>query len=1167
MKKILLFVSALAGLFLAASCQQENLEPVAGNGQVTFTVEAPAVIQTKAIANGLNVNELIYEVWITSAADPTNLVGKERLFQGKETMFHEDGKNKAKVTLDLVNDQHYTVLFWAQVKEEGKPAAYITEKLTEVKYAKGVDQYLANDESLAAFYAVNTVNDGVPGSSTVYLKRPFAQVNLCTFNKRDVTNTVDHPGDYNVAIVNSKMTLKKVPTQFNVATSEATEPADFSFVYNVVPSGEDKTIEVNSTKYYYAGMNYVFAGDNLELTYDIQTSLNGSTNYAVVNNVIAEVPVKENHRTNIVGNLLTSKTDYDIIVDAAFNEPAQSASYVTTTEEIDKALKANEEVITVTLGADVSLTANDAYLKLGGADTKQIIIDGKKIATKSGSEDYYTLNLSTTYWSRINTVNPDAKIVLRNLNLTSSQESGTWNSYDVTFQCNVEMENVNVLKAVALDGVEKAAVLKNVTISESHDYYALWIAAAGQTVSLENVTINSLGRGIKIDDQYVGENTKLVTLNVDGLKVKSNNKAAIMVKTPKGAHITLKDVDITEVKADTSNEVWIDEDASSYINMVTVTGGSMIVEGQETVTINSMETLKSELAAAGEAGAGYTVLEISTDIDMTGQEWTPIEVDGYNGADVVTIDGKGHSIKGLTSSLFAGGFAGGSGIVIKNLTIENAKMIATNTQGYGAFVNCADAMDVITLINCHLKNSTITTPNNGQGESRIGGLVGWTAGYGNQNDGPVDSYITIQGCSVTGCTFTGWGSIGGICGHAGANAATFTTIENCIITNNKFISTDDGGWRTGVVVGTANNGQCVIKNITESGNTLTQKNADDIKNPEGAKRNYFGRFVPAGTGSLTIDGYEVEAGYWPYAAGMRINEKAKCYDINAEGLNTLCDLVNAGTAFNGKTIRLTEDVDLNNVEWTPIGNSANQFQGTFDGNNKTISNLVITGNKSDVGLFGMTTNGEIKNLTVNNAKVSGYLDVAVVAGTPYTSKYTNIKVTGHVEVNGFAYVGAVGGKNAYANWTDVTVDVDETSYVNANSVANGTAYRTYVGGVCGFNGEGGHSFKNISSNIDVTGSTIDVGGLFGMAHYGNSFVNCSCSGDVQITAAAEAADAEEIGGIAGVWHNQNGTKVTFDGCSFTGTLKANITEGVNLSDNTIVGKAYSTSGTGELIIK
>ena len=1159
MKKLLYCAAALAVAFFAGSCQQEKLEPVQESNAVTFTVEAPAALQTRAIADGQNVDQLVYEVWLTPTIG--KLDGGQKLYQAETKMVSDGTVNKATLTLDLVNDQKFAVLFWAQVDAAD---AYNTNELTAVTYAK--NEYNANDESLAAFYAVAYVNDcqhvdaaGSAVSSEVVLRRPFAQLNIGTLN----TAT-----DYTVSLVNSEVTVSKVNNIFNVATSKASSDAPMTFHLAAVPN-DPSTLKVNGVSYQYAGMNYMFAGDNVTVDYKIETKIiadNGSAMTGNVTNTVSSVPLKENYRTNIVGNLLTSKVDYEIVVDADFNEPDDYSSYVTTTAELDEALKANKEVINVALGSDVSLTANDAYLKLGGADTKEIIIDGNKIDTKSGSEDYYTLNLSTTYWSRLNTVNPDAKIILRNLNLTSSQESGTWNSYDVTFQCNVEMENVNALKAIALDGVEKTAVLKNVTISESHDYYALWIAAAGQTVTLEDVTINSEGRGIKIDDQYVGENTKLVTLNVDGLKVKSNNKAAIMVKTPKGAHITLKDVDITEVKADTSNEVWIDEDASSYINMVTVTGGSMIVEGQETVTINSMETLKSELEAAGEAGAGYTVLEISSDIDMTGQEWTPIGVDGYNGADIVTVDGKGHTIKGLASSLFAGGFAGGSGIVIKNLTIENANMIATNTQGYGAFVNCADAMDVITLINCHLKNSTITTPNNGQAESRIGGLVGWTAGYGNQNDGPVDSYITIQDCSVTGCTFTGWGSIGGICGHAGANEATFTTIENCTITNNKFISTDDGGWRTGVVVGTANNGQCVIKNITESGNTLTQKNADDIKNPEGAKRNYFGRFVPAGTGTLTIDGVAVEAGYWPYAAGMRINEKVKCYDITAEGLNTLRDLVNAGSAFSGKTIRLTEDVDLNNAEWTPIGNSTNKFQGTFDGNNKTISNLVITGNKSDVGLFGMTTNGEIKNLTVNNAKVSGYLDVAVVAGTPYTSKYTNIKVTGHVEVNGFAYVGAVGGKNAYANWTDVTVDVDETSYVNANSVANGTAYRTYVGGVCGFNGEGGHSFQNISSNIDVTGSTIDVGGLFGIAHYGNNFVNCSCSGDVEITAAAEAADAEEIGGIAGVWNN-GGADVTFDGCSFTGTLKTNITEGVDLSDNTIVGKAYSASGTGKLIIK
>lgn len=286
----------------------------------------------------------------------------------------------------------------------------------------------------------------------------------------------------------------------------------------------------------------------------------------------------------------------------------------------------------------------------------------------------------------------------------------------------------------------------------------------------------------------------------------------------------------------------------------------------------------------------------------------------------------------------------------------------------------------------------------------------------------------------------------------------------------------------------------------------------------------------------------------------------------AAAVNGTLDDTRAAVApqtFQGKTFKLTQDINLDFNEWTPIGNSTNKFQGTFDGQGHTIANLLITGNNSYVGLFGFTTEGEIKNLVVENAKVSGYLGVGVVAGSPYTSKFNDITVQGHVEVNGMAYVGGVGGRNAYANWNNVTVNVDETSYVNANSVEDGVAYRTYVGGVCGFNGEGGHSFTNITSNIDVKGSTIDVGGLFGIAHYGNQFENCSCSGDVEIYAAEEAEEAQEIGGIAGVWNN-GGADVVFTNCTFTGTLKTNIA--VDFYYGGLVGKPYSATGKGKLII-
>ena len=292
------------------------------------------------------------------------------------------------------------------------------------------------------------------------------------------------------------------------------------------------------------------------------------------------------------------------------------------------------------------------------------------------------------------------------------------------------------------------------------------------------------------------------------------------------------------------------------------------------------------------------------------------------------------------------------------------------------------------------------------------------------------------------------------------------------------------------------------------------------------------------------------------------------YEIsNAAQLAYFAKSVNAGeTTYNkGVTIKLTDNIDLEGKEWTPIGTKGNPFKGTFNGNGKTIKNLVITGYNSYVGLFGNTVDGEIKNLVVENAKVSGRLYVAVVAGQPYTSNYTNITVKGYVEVNGMAYVGGVCGYNAYGDYTDITVNVDETSYVKAHSVENSNAYRTYVGGVVGFIGEGEHTYKNITSNIDVKGSTIDVGGMFGIAHYDNKFENCVCTGNVEVYAASEAGDAEEIGGIAGVWHNETGHTVSFTNCSFTGTLKANV-EGVDLSDNTITGAPYKADGKGKLII-
>lgn len=302
-------------------------------------------------------------------------------------------------------------------------------------------------------------------------------------------------------------------------------------------------------------------------------------------------------------------------------------------------------------------------------------------------------------------------------------------------------------------------------------------------------------------------------------------------------------------------------------------------------------------------------------------------------------------------------------------------------------------------------------------------------------------------------------------------------------------------------------------------------------------------------------------------ASFRVDRNNTITDLDE--LKHFRDNVNNGISYNEETVTLGDDIDLNGDEWEPIGKNSNPFKGIFDGQNHKISNLKIDRPEaSDVGLFGYTTGGEIKRLVVENAVVTGYLDVGVVAGTPHTSKYSDITVTGHVEVSGYAYVGGVGGKDAYADWSNVKVEVDESSYVKAKS----ENYRTYVGGVIGFMGEGPHEMNGLNSNIDVFGSTCDVGGITGIAHYGNSFINCSSTGDVTLTNAVDEGDQLEIGGIAGVWMNSTSGDVTFKNCSYTGELYSSL-NGVPVEDGYypyggLIGYKYDrTSNAGELIIE
>ena len=335
---------------------------------------------------------------------------------------------------------------------------------------------------------------------------------------------------------------------------------------------------------------------------------------------------------------------------------------VATAEELAARLQDNIKEINVTLTEDIDLpisslgqqTGGSGEYKLGGEATEKITIDlnGK------------TLNITTTYWSAIGAKNADALFTIKNGTMTSTGNSaGTWNSYDLTFSnCDYVFENVVFAKAVAFDNAGKKVTMKDVTINETHDYYAMWITAAGQNVAIDGLTINSDGRGIKIDEQYVDAPAK-VTLNVKNATFNTVNKSAIIVKSEAGADITLENVDIANVAADPAFAVWVDEDAADYADLVTVTGGLKKVEG-------ATATLGQETISAGTykfpAADNFTATTV-----LTCEEGTVFE--GNNGLNI-----NGATVVGATFKNDSGNAVGGT----INGTFKNCTFTGSNALRY-----------------------------------------------------------------------------------------------------------------------------------------------------------------------------------------------------------------------------------------------------------------------------------------------------------------------------------------------------------------------------------------------------------------------------------------------------------------------------------------------------
>ena len=693
---------------------------------------------------------------------------------------------KTQVTFSLVKGKTYNFVFWAQAAE-GAPYDVTDLKNIKISY-EGAE---ANDEKRDAFYATRKelkVNGAL--TETIKLYRPFAQVNFGT-------------ADYDAAVaagvkpVKSVFTATDVATIFDTFEAEGKEAEDVvTFTKSALPG---ETLVTKAGDYKWMTMNYIIpVGKQGEKHISNVTAEFVAEDGVSVTASAPQAPVQNNYRTNILGNLLTSQVIFNIEIVPIFNVPDNDIDIVNVKNEASlRALFAT--------GGEATLAAD---LDLGETVS---VAAGKEVTLDLNGK---TIKNSTDLWD------------------SPTKEANNWSLFSV--------------KGGSLT-IKGAGTLQ----AKENDCYAVDVMDGGKVVIEDGTYVGNVHAVYVFEGTAEIKGGKYSIQQPSGLPSpygyvlncydanRKNGTAKIMVSG--GEFEKFNPADCAAEGAHTNFL------ADGYMSVEAEEGVWTVVRGTKPVVMTTAE-LRATLTAFTSAGSGNNVIEIGKDIVLKeGETWVPVKVDGYHGAGVVTVLGNGHKISGLNAPLFAGGFAGNSGIVVKDLTLDGVKINdATSDLGIGAFVCDVDSMPTIELDNCHLTNSEMIST----GGARVGGLIGWTSGYNNPNDGPVDTYIKITKCSVEGCKISAKGSVGGIIGHAGSNPATYHTISDCSVKNCDLTSTDDGDWRVGVVVGTANVGKLTINKITESGNTITQTG----KTAPGHS-NLYGRFVPGTTGKLVIDGF------------------------------------------------------------------------------------------------------------------------------------------------------------------------------------------------------------------------------------------------------------------------------------------------------------------------
>lgn len=418
-KKLFLGMFAAAGMLLATSCSNDELDVVqSGNeAQVTFSLGLEGGIATRAISDGKSADVLMYAVF-DKDGERINTIQKV----SKTGVTFPTTEN-----ITLAKGQTYKVAFWAQ-DNDCKAYTVSDDMNVTVNYANDENK-VNNDETRDAFF--KTVEFTVTGSTSidVELKRPFAQINVGV-TKEDWDAAVAS----GITIAQSSVVIKNAATSLNLLDGKVSGETEVSYSLANIPSDPailkvDTDGDGEKEEYNWLSMSYIlpadattgFAKTTLENIAFVFSPQNGNYSNIEFNQGLNSVPVQRNWRTNILGTILTGEIQFNISIDQEFEDDhfvnvLGTPVTVSSRKELDELLK-NPVVGTIKLDQALEYTpsgynADDD----NGIDffSSDVTVEGAPTNITSGDSEPNKSNGDYGLIAKLGT-----KVTYNNINLTS----------------------------------------------------------------------------------------------------------------------------------------------------------------------------------------------------------------------------------------------------------------------------------------------------------------------------------------------------------------------------------------------------------------------------------------------------------------------------------------------------------------------------------------------------------------------------------------------------------------------------------------------------------------------------------------------------------------------------------------------------------------------------